>query len=174
MNPNSRQVYTCISSADKLCMSHTVSIHFFFFFFFRNGGVKVCGARGGCLDMLFSKILPETKSKPSSSQCTLDLFFFFFPRRQRWRREMCKSSVFSLERKDWMKTMLFKRQWLGSSLFNMRRLVLIPFTFPKDGCGFFTPQLFGCSPPLSPPVFSPPQKTRSPFHQSSSFLACLE
>lgn len=34
MNPNSRQVYTCISSADRLCISHTVSILFFFFFFF--------------------------------------------------------------------------------------------------------------------------------------------
>lgn len=34
MNPNSRQVYTCISSADRLCISHTVSILFFFSFSF--------------------------------------------------------------------------------------------------------------------------------------------
>jgi len=29
MNPNSRQVYTCISSADKLCISHTAYIILF-------------------------------------------------------------------------------------------------------------------------------------------------
>lgn len=76
MNPNSRQVYTCISSADRLCISHTVSILFFSFsFFFRNGRSEGLMGLGRCLDMLFlfvfSKILPETKSKRSSSQCTL-------------------------------------------------------------------------------------------------------
>lgn len=53
-------------------------------------------------------------------------------------------------------------------------LTSIPFTFPKDICRFFTPQLSGCSPPLSPPASSPPRTSRSPSHPSSSFLACAE
>lgn len=53
-------------------------------------------------------------------------------------------------------------------------LTSIPFTFPKDICSFFTPQLFGYSPPLSPPASSPLQMSRSPFHPSSSYLACAE
>lgn len=39
---------------------------------------------------------------------------------------------------------------------------------------FFTPLLFGCSPPPSPPAFSPPLRSRSPSLPSSSFLACFK
>lgn len=77
MNPNSRQVYTCISSADKVCISHRVSI----LSFFRNGELKVGGTwveggrEGGGAGYAsgwgFIKILPEAKS---SSQLS-----FFFP-----------------------------------------------------------------------------------------------
>lgn len=177
MNPNNRQVYTCISSADKLCILHTVSIHLFF----RNGGVKVWGSQGWgdwiCLGLgvgvgvwicFFVKF--SLKPNPSSSQSTI----VFFPQKQRWR-EMCKSPMFSLERKYW-KEMLFKREWLCKSLFIHRLEVFscLPFTFPKDVCCFFTPQLFGYSPPLSPRVFSPPPKIRSPSHLSSSFLVCFK
>lgn len=56
----------------------TYSIHsffFFFFFFLGMGGVRGWWARGDvwiCFFLfVFSKILPETKSKLSSSQCTL-------------------------------------------------------------------------------------------------------
>lgn len=53
-------------------------------------------------------------------------------------------------------------------------LTPIPFTFPKDICSFFTPQLFGYSPPLSPPASSPLRTNHSPFRPSSSYLACAE
>jgi len=76
MNPNSRQVYTGISSADKLCISHTESILLFFKEWGRGGeGEWVCHGVGG-LDMIWSKILPEAKSV--SSQCTTVVFFFLF------------------------------------------------------------------------------------------------
>ena len=71
MNPNSRQVYTCISSADRLCISHTVSI---FCFFHKWRGELLIGA--GDVWICFCKSLPETKSKLSSSQCML----FYFPK----------------------------------------------------------------------------------------------
>lgn len=38
---------------------------------------------------------------------------------------------------------------------------------------FFTPLPFGCSPPPSPPAFSPPPRSRSPSLLSSSFPACF-
>lgn len=50
----------------------------------------------------------------------------------------------------------------------------LPFTFPADVCRFFTPRLFGCSPPPSPPASSPPLKSRPPSRPSSSCLACLK
>lgn len=138
MNPNSRQVYTCISSADKLCISHTVSIHIFFFF--RNGGVRVRGARAGVFGYVFL-VKFSLKPNPNRRLPSVHSFFSFFP----------KTEV--------------KR--------NVQKFRVLTFTFPKDGCCFFTPQLFGCSPPPSPPVFSPPQKTRSPFRRFSSFLAWI-
>lgn len=140
MNPNSRQVYTSISSADRLCMSHTVSILFFSFFLFLGmGGVRGRWARGDVWICFFSKILPETKSKRSSSQCTL-------PTHTHTKTEV-------------------KR--------NVQKFHVLTFTSRTVAVCFFTPQLFGCSPPLSPPAFSPPQKTRTPSHQSSSFLAWI-
>lgn len=112
MNPNSRQVYTCISSADRLGISHTVSIRFFL----RIEGVGFKGL-GGCSDMLFSKILPETKSKLSSSQCTL-VFFFSFPKDR--DDEKCAKvpwSHFHIP-KGWLPFLYTSAFWLFSSTFS--------------------------------------------------------
>lgn len=118
----------------------TNSILFFFFFQeWKSEGLRGLGGvevEVGCLDMLFSKILPETKIQIVFIP-TYTRFFFSFP----------KTEV--------------KR--------NVQKFHVLTFTFPKDGCCFFTPQLFGCS----PPAFSPPQKSRSPSHRSSSFLAWI-
>lgn len=66
MNPNSRQVYTCISSADRLCISHTVSILFFSFSFFLGmGGVRGWWAWGDVWICFFCLFLVKFSLKPN-------------------------------------------------------------------------------------------------------------
>lgn len=75
MNPNSRQVTTCISSADRLCLSHTESILFFLFFLLRNGRVRGQGVRGGvwiCFLVKFS-----LKPNPKRLHPNVHTLFFF-------------------------------------------------------------------------------------------------
>lgn len=111
MNANSRQVYTCFSSADNLFISHTVSILLFLCFFslIINGGGWWVQEGGGCPDMLFFFFFSVKVSlKPNSSRLHPDVHTFVSPR-QRWR-EMCKSSMFSLEWQNKTKMCLKKKE----------------------------------------------------------------
>lgn len=128
---------------------------------------------GRCLDMLFlfvfSKILPETKSKRSSSQCTL----FPPPSLPKDRGEEKCAKVPRSHWKGKIKNVLliFLHNFLRQTLYVHGGNVLLYLSHRR--C-FFTPQLFGCFPPLSPPAFSPPRRTRTPSRRSSSFLACFD
>lgn len=122
--------------------------------------------------MIWSKILPEAKSV--SSQCTTVVFFFLFlfsPKTE-VKRNVQKFRV--LTGKERLTEESVIRRTDGGTLFSfihtVHRDVSLPFTFPQGDCCFFTPRLFGCS----PPGFSSHQKSRSPSPLSSSFPACSE
>lgn len=148
------------------------------FFFFRNEKVKVWGSQvggnwiclggegeGGCLDELFWKILPEAKSVFIP---IYNCFFFCFfpPQKQRWR-EMCKSSMFSLERKYW-KEMLFKTECLCLYLYIYGSVWLSTFRIPKACLPFLYTSAFWL---FSSSVFS---SSEDPFSFSPVFqLPCL-
>lgn len=147
--------------------SYVYHIQYPFFSFFL--GMEGWGLEGlgACLDMLFSQILPETKSKPYSFQCTL---VFFFPQRQKWR-EMCKSSTFSLERKEWKQCYL-ERDWLSLSLFRHMMEMFSTFHIPKGWLLFlYTSAFWLFSSTFSSSFFS---SSEDPFSFSPVFqLPCL-
>lgn len=87
------QVYTRIRSADKLCVSHTVAFQNVLSFV----GMEMCGFRGA--RVVWICFLVKFSLKPNPSCLHPNVHSDFFPQRKRWR-EMCKSSIFSLERKD--------------------------------------------------------------------------
>lgn len=76
MNPNNRQVYTCISSADVMYI--TYSIHSGFFLGMEGWGFEGLWERGGvwiCFLVKFS-----LKPNPNCLLPSVHSFFFFFPK----------------------------------------------------------------------------------------------
>lgn len=159
MNPNGRRVYTCISSADNLCI--TYSIHSF---------CLISGGGEGCLDyaffsLFFCKSVPETKSKSSSSQMNGNVS-------QNWGEEKCAKVLHphwkEMSNKGYRKFC----QWSYQDVRKTNKNTLVStFHFTLSEMVLFTRRLSGCSPPSFPPTSSPPQKTHFPSHQFSSFLA---
>lgn len=129
---------------------------------------------GRFLDMGFSKILPEAKSVfIQMYNFFIYLFICYLP--EEVKRNVQKFHVLT-EKENIEKKSYLQRGNDSKSLFTRSSgpFPWLPFTFPADVCRFFTPRLFGCSPPPSPPASSPPLKSRPPSRPSSSCLACLK
>lgn len=128
MNPNSRRVYTSISSADKLCISHTESI----LFVLREWrGSEGLGGLGGVFGYAFFFVkfsLKPNRLHPNVHSC---FFFSCFPKDR--GEEKCAKVPCShfLEREDCEKTPLLEREWLFESLFRHKGVFVSTFHIPK-------------------------------------------
>lgn len=153
----------------------TYSIHSFFFlflFFLGMGGVRGWWAWGDVWICFFCLFLVKFSLKPNPNGLHPSVHSFP-PSLPKDRGEEKCAKVPRSHWKGKIKNVLliFLHNFLRQTLYVHGGNVLLYLSHRR--C-FFTPQLFGCFPPLSPPAFSPPRRTRTPSRRSSSFLACFD